>query len=67
MTASRRSIPTWSAADLGVDAEMGKAATRTEIEQLTLPSREARCEVLDGDPVQQVAALITKLRERKAI
>ena len=68
MTASRRSIPMWSAADLGVEAgRMGKAAMRTEVRQLTLPSRESRCELLDGEPVQQVTTLITRLRERKAI
>ncbi len=68
MTASRRSIPTWSVADLGVETGgMGEAAVRTVVEQLTLPSRESRCELLDGEPSQQVATLITKLRERKAI
>src|SRR3990170_3482237 len=68
MTASRRSIPTWSAADLGVEAgDIGKAAIRTEVQQLTLQSRESRCELMDGEPAQQVTTLITKLRERKAI
>jgi len=68
MTASRRSIPTWSAGDLGVEAgDIGKAAMRTEVQQLTLPSRESRCELLDGQPAQQVTTLITRLRERKAI
>lgn len=68
MAASRRVIPTWSRADLGLgDSAVGRAAGRIEIQELTLPTRESRCEILDGEPEEQVATLVTKLRERKVI
>ncbi len=68
MTASRRVIPTWSASDLGLEASsVGKAIIRTEVQELTVPTRESRCELLEGEPEEQVATLMTKLRERKAV
>ena len=68
MAASRRPIPPWSVSDLGLDASsVGKAVKRIEIQELTVPTRESRCELLEGDAEEQVATLITRLRERKVI
>lgn len=68
MTASRKPIPTWAGTDLSLEASsVGKSAVRTHVEELILPVRESRCELLDGDPEEQVVTLITKLRERKVI
>jgi len=68
MAASRRSIPTWSPGDLELDASgVGGAALRTVVQELTLPSQESQCELLEGEPEEQVAALVTKLRQRKVI
>lgn len=68
MTASRRPISTWSLSDIGLDTgHVGNAVTRVEIQELTLPTRESRCEFLEGEPGEQVASLITKLREKKVI
>lgn len=68
MAASRKPIPTWTLGDIGLDASrVGKVVKRLEVQELTLPSRESRCEMLEGEPEEQVAALITKLRERKVI
>lgn len=68
MAASRKPIPTWSLTDIGLDApHVGKAARRIEVQELTLPSRESRCELLEGEPEEQVSALIARLRERKVI
>ncbi|MFQ5803125.1 MAG: electron transfer flavoprotein subunit beta/FixA family protein [Candidatus Methylomirabilales bacterium] len=68
MTASRRPIPTWSLSDIGLDmGRVGNAATRVEIQELILPVRESRCEFLEGEPGEQVASLVTKLREKKVL
>ncbi len=68
MAASRRSVPTWSRADLQLDESgVGGAAARIEIQGLTLPTQESRCEILEGEPAEQVAALVARLRERKVI
>ncbi|MFQ5839844.1 MAG: electron transfer flavoprotein subunit beta/FixA family protein [Candidatus Methylomirabilales bacterium] len=68
MAASRRPIPTWSLADIDLEAaRAGKAVTRMEVQELTIPTRESRCELLEGEPEEQVATLITRLRERKVM
>jgi electron transfer flavoprotein beta subunit len=68
MAASRTAIPTWTRADLDLDdSSVGKGAVRTEVQELTLPTQESRCELLEGDPEEQVATLVSKLRERKVI
>ncbi|MFQ5846491.1 MAG: electron transfer flavoprotein subunit beta/FixA family protein [Candidatus Methylomirabilales bacterium] len=68
MTASRRPIPTWSLGDIGLEAQgLGATAARVELQELTVPTRESRCELLEGEPEEQVATLITKLRERKVM
>ena len=68
MAASRRSIPTWSGADLDLDASrIGKAAVRSEVQELTVPTQESRCQLLEGEPEEQVAMLVARLRERKVI
>lgn len=68
MSASRRSVPTWSRADLDLDESgAGSAAVRTEIQELTVPTHESRCEILEGEPQEQVASLVAKLRERKVV
>jgi len=68
MAASRKPVPTWSAADLGLEApQVGRAAFRTEVQELPLPSRESRCEMLNGGPDEQAAALVARLRERKVL
>lgn len=68
MTASRRPIPTWPLSDIDLDTgRVGNAIARVEIHKLTLPTRESRCEFLEGEPQEQVATLIRKLREKKVV
>ncbi|MFQ5881559.1 MAG: electron transfer flavoprotein subunit beta/FixA family protein [Candidatus Methylomirabilales bacterium] len=68
MAASRRPIATWSLTDIGLGADtVGEGAMRIEVQELALPTRESRCELLDGDPPEQVTKLISRLRECKAI
>jgi electron transfer flavoprotein beta subunit len=68
--ASKLAIPTWSAADLGLEAaqvgEAGSAVTWPEVRGL--PVREAACEFIEGSSPQEIAArLADKLAAEKVI
>lgn len=68
MMASRRPITTWSLGDIGLDTgRVGAAVTRVEIQALTLPTRDSRCEFLEGEPKEQATTLIAKLRAKKVV
>lgn len=64
--ASRAEIPSWSAADLGLD-QVGEAALQWA-EILSPPKIETECEFIDGGSPQEMAAnLVDRLLEEKVI
>ena len=69
MLASKKPIPTWTAADLGLEApRVGAGAARVELNDLYIPVREAKCEFIDGEtPEEKAERLASKLRELKLI
>ncbi len=69
MTAARKQIPVWSAADLGLDASsVGAAGARSKLLKLFVPVREGKCEVMEGETVEEMAANLAKaLRSAKLI
>jgi electron transfer flavoprotein beta subunit len=69
MAAGKKVIPTWKAADLGLDSErVGPGAARVEIADLYLPMKESKCEMIEGDtPQEQAVKLAARLRELKLI
>ena len=69
ITAARKQIPVWTAADIGVDANIvGAGAVRTKLHKLFIPVREAKCEIMEGkDAAEAAANLALKLREAKII
>lgn len=69
MTAAKKTIPVWKAADLGLDAErIGPAAARVVITDVYIPVKESRCEMIDGDTAEEKATnLAVRLRELKLI
>jgi electron transfer flavoprotein beta subunit len=69
MAAARKPITVWKAADLGVDAaRIGAGAVRLPVQDLVIPVRDSRCELMPGDtPEEQADRLVERLRERKAI
>lgn len=69
MTAAKKQVPTWKAADLTLDgARVGAAAARLQVEDVSIPKRESRCEMLDGDtPEERAEKLALRLRELKVI
>ena len=67
--ANRAKIPSWSAADLEIDGEVGAEASKTAwFDTSTIPVREGEVEIIDGDSVEEQAeALVEKLFEEKVI
>ena len=69
MAAGKKTIPVWKAADLQVDAaRLGAASRRAEVDELSIPVRESKCEVIDGETAEEKAdRLAVRLRELKLI
>jgi len=69
MVAARKTVPVWKAADLGVDmATVGSACQRLQLREVSIPQRDSRCELMNGDtPAEQAARLAERLRELKVI
>ena len=65
ISAARKQIPTWSAADLQVEAsEVGTAASRSDLLKLFIPVRERECEIISGESVAEAAiSLAMKLKQ----
>jgi len=69
ITAARKKIPVWTAQDIQVDlAQLASAAGHTDIINLTVPTREAKVEVITGANTRDAAVkLAVKLREANII
>ena len=69
MVAARKTVPVWKAADLGVDmAAVGAAGQRLQLREVSIPQRDSRCELMNGDtPAEQAERLAERLRELKVI
>ncbi len=65
MSASKKPITTWTAADLGIEVEN---VNQFEITKMYEPVHESKCEILEGgSPEEKAAKLVGKLKETKAI
>jgi electron transfer flavoprotein beta subunit len=65
MSASKKPITNWTAADLGLTAEN---TDRFDMVKMQEPSRESKCEILEGaGPEEKAAKLVAKLKEVKVI
>ncbi|HTQ79739.1 MAG TPA: electron transfer flavoprotein subunit beta/FixA family protein [Thermoanaerobaculia bacterium] len=68
MAAKKKEIAEKSPADLGLDpAQVGAAGSRLEIVSVALPDSGAGAQMLAGDPQQQAAALVQKLRNEARV
>jgi len=68
--AAKATIPTWTAADLGLDSDtVGAAAAGVKWPEINLPpAREGECEIIAGDTPEAIAAaLADKLMAEKII
>ncbi|MFC2058045.1 electron transfer flavoprotein subunit beta/FixA family protein [Chloroflexota bacterium] len=69
MAAAKKEVPIWSAADIDADAsKIGAAGAKSKMLQLFIPVRESKCEVIEGETLEEAAVnLALKLREVKII
>ncbi|OGB91769.1 MAG: electron transfer flavoprotein subunit beta [candidate division NC10 bacterium RIFCSPLOWO2_12_FULL_66_18] len=69
MVAAKKQVPTWKTADLGLDGErVGAGAARLQMRDVSIPERDSKCEILDGEtPEERAERLALRLRELKVI
>jgi len=67
--AKKRTIPIWSASDLGADLSLlGAAGAKTTLHELALPEFEGVCEFMRAEnPAQAAAMLVDRLKAEKII
>lgn len=67
--ANRAKVPTWTAQDIGADvSKIGPNAARIEILDIFVPTRDGKCEILEGESVAEaIDKLAMRLREEKII
>ncbi len=64
MRAKKADIPMLSAEDIGAEtSKVGLAGSPTQVATTTVPTFDAKREMLEGEPEEQVDALIGKLKE----
>jgi electron transfer flavoprotein beta subunit len=69
MAAARKPLRVWKGADLGVDpARVGPAAARIAVQDVTIPTRDSRCELIPGEtPEEQADRLVERLKALKVV
>lgn len=69
LMASRKQIPVWGVADVGIDpASVGKEAATFEVTKFYKPVFDGNCEFIEGESLEEAAgALALRLREDKII
>ena len=69
MTAGKKKLPVWNAAEMGLDtARVGHAGALTQVTKLYIPRFEGKCEFIEGEtPEEMGEKLALRLRELKII
>jgi electron transfer flavoprotein beta subunit len=69
MAAAKKTVTSWGAGDLGLEAsEVGAAGARLKLELLFVPETGGQVEFIEGDtPDEQARALVAKLRADKIL
>jgi len=68
MAAKKKDFKVWSAADLGLANEAaGKAGALYEVQEIFIPEKKSKVEILSGTPEQAAAALVEKLRKEAKV
>jgi electron transfer flavoprotein beta subunit len=67
--AARKQLPIWKAQDIDADSsQIGAAAARRKLKNLAIPSRERKCEIVNGETVAEAAEqLAESLRQAGVI
>ena len=66
IAAKRKPLHVWPAADLAASTSE-TTADGVDVRSVAAPERTARCEMLTGDPAEQVALLVQRLRDLKLL
>ena len=68
MAAKKKEFKAWSAADLGLaDEAAGKAGAMYEVNEIFVPERKSKVEILTGTPEETAVALVEKLRKEAKV
>ena len=69
LRASRKEVPTWSAADLDIPpGGFGNDGSGEDLLRLYIPQHESQCQIVEGDSLEEAAGnLVLLLRERKLL
>ena len=68
MGAMRKPVQNWTRADVAGGSAAGVAGAQgVEVREVAVPQRTTKCEFLDGEPAQQVQALVERLQTLKLI
>ena len=68
MGAKKKELKVWSAADIGLDANLaGTAGALYEVKQIFVPERKSKVEILSGTPEEAAAILVEKLRKEAKV
>jgi electron transfer flavoprotein beta subunit len=67
--ANRADIPTWTAADLTIEGDVGAGASKVDWSNVyAIPPRQGRVEMIEADTIEeQVKILVDRLFEEKVI
>ncbi len=69
MAAAKKQPTVWKPADLGLDpSQVGEAGRKTKLLRLFQPTKEARCEIVEGETPEEAGALLAdRLRSAKVL
>ena len=68
MSAKKKELKVWSAADLGIPTEStGKAGAMYEVLEILIPERKSKVEIISGTPEEATAILVEKLRKEAKV
>ncbi len=69
LKASRQTVTTWKAEELGLDtSQVGEAGSAFELTKLFIPKHEGKCEIIEGESPEEAAeSLALRLRNEKII
>jgi electron transfer flavoprotein beta subunit len=68
MAAKKKELKVWSAADLALaENEIGREGAMYEIQEVLIPERKSRVEILTGSPEEAAGKLVEKLRKEAKV
>ena len=63
MAAKKKPCDVKSVSDLGLSGQVGAAAAKVKVENIAVPPKGDRADILEGSTGEVVATLVTKIKE----